>query len=611
MPNGYAGNGVHYNKRVGRWVKNADKAFDYEGLDMDAAAFAVSFYRAYPDAFADLCRSENARYQLELPQRMMLRILSRYRNVYITGVRGLTKTFCVLLAKMIEGVLYPGIVMRYAAPNQKQAAALATQAFHQIENDYPLLAQHWQLKNDRDDMFRITTQYGSQFSMYAPRGDNCSETIAEEIGQEMPEPFDMDKYERDILPTCRLERTVNQLTDRYFIQLKHAHISNACSKQNRAVTVHRNDCLQAMLHGAVGDGYVIDFSWVTALMGNIRNIEYIKDQRSKLTPTAYKREMCAINTGDSESPLITDEALSASRRNLLMEYRHYGDNSTIYIVSHDVSYVDDSKNAKCADVVLKLTRYDDMERRDKFRKKLVYIDNYPPPKTDYEQAQRVRRLWERYCMDGGQTTFLVVDAQAYGTGVIEELMKPTDDGRPPLCCYRHCAFTQIEQPNALPVIYPMKATARGGNDPDGDMISYAQLAFEQGDVELMTPNILDGVEAFKNLHRIKDARYDGTISAPYRQCELLCQQIMNLQTEVSGMTFRERRKSNAIQRDIWSALKYALRMAWRLENGEKAEKYKPKSGWAERIAEARKQAGSYPASGGERASVLAMRTATR
>lgn len=612
MPTGYAGQGMRYSKKLGRWVnKELDKAFDYESLDQESAAFAVSFFRAYPDAFADLCRAPDARYSLELPQRMILRIIMRFRNSYITGCRGLTKTYCILLGKMIKGILWPGIRLRYVAPNQKQAANLATQAFHQIEHDYPIIASHWALRNDRDDMFRITTIYGSEFTMYTPRGDNCHETIAEEIGQEGRDPFDMDKYETEILPTCRLERTVNQMPDRYHIQLQHSHISNACSKQNRAFSAHRAACLKDMIHGELFEGYVIDFSWITALMGNLRNISYIKDQRAKLTMTAWKREMCALYTGDAESPLIPDETLSASRRNPLMEAKHCGDPQVIYVVSHDVSYVDDAKNAKCADVVVKLSLYDDMERRDKYRKQVVYIDNYPPPKTDYLQAQRVRSLWEKFCMTGGQTTYLVVDAQAYGTGVVEELMKPTEDGKPPLCCINHMAFQFIEQPGALPVIYPMKATGRGGADADADMISYAQMEFEQENAELLVANVLDGVEAYKRAHRIKDGRYDAQISLPYRQCELLCQQIANLQTEVSGLSFKEKRKSKAIQRDIWSALKYALWMAQKLETGMKTENYRTKSSWADKIEEVKRRGAIAYRGTGERANVLAMRPKVR
>ena len=101
MPTGYAGEGSHYSKKLGRWVKKEnEKAFDYDGLDLDAAGFVVSFFRYYPDYYADLCRSPNAQYKLELPQRIMLRVNARYRKVYITGTRGLTKTYIVILERL-------------------------------------------------------------------------------------------------------------------------------------------------------------------------------------------------------------------------------------------------------------------------------------------------------------------------------------------------------------------------------------------------------------------------------------------------------------------------------------------------------------------------------
>lgn len=585
MPTGYrADEGKTYSKKLGRWLKaEKEKAFEYENVNRDSAALLISFFRHYPDYLCDILRSPNAQYALQLPQRMMLRIITRYKDTYITGCRGLTKTYCILLGKMIKGILYPGVVMRYCAPNQKQAAQLATQAFHQIEKDYPILASYWNVRNDRADMFYITTNYGSEFSMYAPRGSNCSDTTAEEIGAEGKDAFDMDKYEADVLPTCRIIRTVNQHKDRTYINCQHSHISNACSKVNRAYSIHRNQVMKEMVYGDVGDGYVIDFSYITALMGGLRDINYVKDMKSKLSPLDWLREMCARYTGTGDNPLIPDETIAKSKRNMIAEYEHCGDMNAIYIVSHDVSYTEGSRRAECADVVIKLTRYKEVSRRDKFRKQLVFADSYPPPKTAFEQAQKLKKLWMRYCLDGAQTTYLVIDVQAYGTEIAEELFKPTTDGTPSLCCVDHMRFADIEQPNALPVIYPMKAGTRGSTDVEGDMIQYAQAEFDHGYVELLTGNVLDGINAYKNLHDIKDDFADRKIKLAYDKSEKLAQQIANLKAEVSGLSLKERRKSKAIQRDIWSALKYALRMAQRLEMGEKKEKYRAKSSWSSAI----------------------------
>lgn len=580
MPNSYSGNKLVYSHSQDKWVeKPTTTEFDYEGIDQEAAAFMLSFFRWYPDYFADLCRDPGARYGLELPQRLMMRVFARYRETFITGCRGLTKTYCILLTKMIEGILYPGEIMLYIAPDQKQAAKLATQAYHQIEKDYPLIAAYWDLRNDRTDMFRISTKYGSEFTMYAPRGDNSSQTIAEEIGQEAP-PFNIEKYENDVRGTCRLERRVNQKPDRAHIDQKHSHISNACSRQNPAYEKYRHGALKAMVTSDdPHEGYAIDIPWEVAVLFDIRSVAYVRDMKSKLTAEAWQREMCAHYTGSSDNPLITDETLAKSKKTALAEFSHCGSDNAVYIVSHDVAYADGRKNAKCADVVMKLTTYPGMTRRDKYRKQIVFVDNYAPQSTPYEQAQKVKSLWIKFCKSGGNATYMLIDAQAVGSDVVKELMKPTTDGTPPLCSIDHSFMPELEQPNALPVIYVMKST-RGGENPEGEMVEAAQREFEQGFVELLTTNVLDGVEAYKNYHNIKETNADAQIAKPYVNTALLCTQIGNLMTKPSGMTRKEVRKSTAIQRDIWSALKYAIWLALKLEAQGVTEKYETESDWS-------------------------------
>lgn len=581
MPTGYQGRGKVYSKRTGKWsAKKLESAYDYNEMkNKDGAALLLSLFRFFPDFYYDVLRSPSAKYSLELPQRMMLRIFARYRNVYITGSRGLTKTYSVVLSKTHAGTVYPGEIVRYCAPRAKQSALLASSAYKQACIDYPIVTAMWNVNNDRDDMFRISTDFGSQFTMYAPRGDNSMAIVGEEMGAEGDNGFDMKSFKDEVHPTNRLERMINGMLDRTHVGLKEHYIANACSRQNEAFTTFRANALKDMIKGEKYAGYAIDIPWECSLLSNIRSIAYYKSQKTTLSAESWMREMCVKYIGAEENPLIPDDVVSQSRRLKVMESEHCGDPNCIYIVSHDVSYKDSRKNAKCADVVVKLTRYETVSRRDKYRKQVVFVDNYPPPPTDYAQADKLKKLWYRFCKDGAQTTYLVVDTQAYGTSVVEELMKPSSDGTPTLCCVDH-DFAEIEQQGSLPVIYPLKAESRGFKNNEGMMITYAQNEFEKGYVELLISNAYEGVEAYKAANNIKDIYFDGKIRAPYAQTEVLCQQIANLKVDVSGTTLKERRFSKAIQRDIWSALKYALRYAEILEKELAAQTYRKKSGWS-------------------------------
>lgn len=557
-----------FSRSEGKWVDvETTSKYDYtdEDVDNDGIAYLISFFRWYPDYFADLFRAENAKYELELAQRIMLRTFARYRNVYITGVRGLTKTFIVVLHAIIDGILYPGSTIKYCAPEQKQAAKLATQAFHSIEECYPILTSMWKVRNDRADMFYMTTDFGSSFSMYVTRGDNADTVIGEECGQEAPGAFPMDHFTSDIYPIVRNVRMVNQHEDTTHIHQKHLHIANACSKTNQAFTELRRNCLRCMYSkNKKYDGFVFDASYITALVSNVRDISYFQDLRNMYItkPEKWLRECCARYTGTGENPMILDENISRARRLMTAEFGHCGDANVLYIIAHDVSYSDGARNAKCADVVLKLSRYTQVSKKDVYKKQAVFVDAYAPPKTYYEQAMRIKALWKRFCMIGGQPTYIILDANGNGDCVLEELLKPCGDNVP-ICCVDH-SRKEIEQKNALPVIYPLKSGLRGKYD-ESTIIENAQGQFAQGNIELLTSNTLDGVEQYKLREAIKDGKSDMYIAQPYKRTDELCQQIENLQAIVSGMSLKEKRKSKAIQRDIWSALKYGLFLAKMLE----------------------------------------------
>lgn len=583
MPTGYAAGGLTYSKRLGKWVKKQkERTFDYEAVNTDSVSFIVSVFRWYPDYFLDCIRDKNAKYNLELPQRIMLRIFARYRNVYITGVRGLTKTYIILLGNLVEGVLFPGHTVRYCAPNQKQAAALAAAAFHEIEKSYPILTNMWQIRNDRSDMFRITTPYGSEFTMYVTRGATTNAVVGEECGQEGENAFPMDDFVANILPTVRDNIQVNQKKDTVHINKKHQYIGNACSRTNKAYTKLRQSCLIDMaMQDKPYEGYAVDMSWITALLGNLRDIEYFNDLKRTLSPSGWLRECCARYTTTNDDPLISDDTLAKSRVNMSMEDCHCGNNEAIYIVSVDYAFKDNVRNAKCGLAILKLTRFKSKDRRDKFRKQFVYLDSYAPPKTSYAQAQKVRNIWKRYTLNGAQATYLVMDERNGGSLILPEYMKPPEDGLPALCCYKHLEHTDIEQPNALPIIYPINAGTRGARDEDGEMIRYAQVEWEQGNIELLTPSLSDGIEQYKKNHGIKDDYADAQIAHPYKKTDELCQQIQNLTTAVTGYTTREVRRSKYVQRDIWSACKYALRFAAILEKELVRETYRASNPWEE------------------------------
>ena len=529
----------------------------------------------------------------ELLQRVMMREYARKREVSITGTRSLTKTSTKMKYAMVNGLVWPGTQSAYYGPSYKQLAAIGSKTYHQIEHDYPLLAKHWRVSAESKDDFKIETECGSAFYISAMRGDNLHDVTAEEYAQEENPPFDYAEYSTVVLPAVRLWHNVRGQPDPNYVGYKKHAITSAGRKQNHAFQT-RCKVMKKMTEGE--SAFAMDISWESIVLMQMRPYDWAMNLKDELSVEKWMREMESRYTGADEFPVLSDEVLTESQQLTVMETEHcckmprcaQKPEDVIYIIGYDVSYEDSAKNAKCACVTLKLTRQKDYLKRDRFLKQLVYIDDWPPPDQSKAQARRLKNIWNRFCYEGSQT-YIAIDSWQYGRGVVEDLMTDLGDGLPPLCIRKHAAYAAAELPDAIPIIYPIKAGGTGVTDPDFEMLKYAQTEFEHHNVELLTLNANEGVEAYKRLHRIKDDNRDYQIALPYQKCRELSGQIQNLKLVPSGAGMSEKRISKSIQRDSWSALKYALRLAQIIEREELLEEIsgRNKSDWETELAKYR------------------------
>jgi hypothetical protein len=188
-------------------------------------------------------------------------------------------------------------------------------------------------------------------------------------------------------------------------------------------------------------------------------------------------------------------------------------------------------------------------------------------------------------MDNGAPSYIALDGRAYGKSVTEEIHKDMQDGLPPICCMNH-EYPELEEKGAVPILYSVQATGgsiNGKHDSDADMIRYAEVEFEQGNIRLLTSNVYEGVESYKKAHNIRDPELDGKIARPYQKTRELIGQIGNLRKVASGFNIREERISKSINRDMWSALKYALRVVYLLERQNLLGEGNRTSSWSKEI----------------------------
>ena len=552
------------------WVRKKQFAdAEYENFG-DGLPYLIALFRFFPDFMLDLFHSENADFDLSFIQRVFLRINANYDSTDITACRGATKSYCRQAGGYTDGLMWPGETTAVAGPSLKQTAKIASDTHKQLENNYPGLTALYTVESDGVDRFVVSTSYGSRISIDNKRGSTVFRATAEETAQEEPPPFDAENYAKVVIPAVRGEYRVNGLQSPAYHYFRKDSITSAGRRQQYAYETRREH-RRLMARGK--SAYVIDVPYDVILLEQMRPIAWAESIRNELTAAQWMREMESLYSGSDKNPIIRDEVLTESRSLLLMEEHHCckdRDNKlrpedVIYIVAYDVSFRDAKANAKCACAVVKCTKQDDYYHRDKYLKQLVWLEDWSPAETPtpIAQAQRLRRIWSRFCFDNSQT-YIVIDANSYGDGVLTSLMGQPVGGGVPLCCYNHLDYTELELQGAIPIIYPVRASSYGA-DKESEMVLNAELQFEHSNVQLLTGNTNEGVEAYKRYHRIKDDSMNYKIARPYLKTNELIGQIQNLREEPSGQGIRERRISQHIQRDSWSALKYALRFAQILE----------------------------------------------
>lgn len=571
--------GKFYSKNLKKWVdKETERKIDYDQYDDETCALLISYWRWYPDKFVDLCEAETPDYSQEIIQRINLRAFCRYQQVFITGSRGTTKTHEALKGRLVMGVLWPGITMQYFGPNLKQTAAICSKTFQALQKNYPILCSFWDVIADSEERFVLKTKYGSEINISTMRGSNASSVLAEECAQqESGKQFDHETFKEVVLPAIRLKRRINREDDVLFPQIQKQYITSAGIQQNESFEIRKQ------VIKCVGEGrsaFVVDYPYQIAILSGIRDITWAEDLKRTLAPEQWSREMLSLWTGSSENPVISDLVLTESKTLLTMEYQHCGDPNALYVIGYDNSYRDGSNNAKCAAAVFKCTEQDDFYKKDHYLKELVYISDNPPPRESAAQARMLKQLWWRFTASGKHATYIAIDARAYGTSIVEDLHKDLGDGLPPLCCMNH-EHKELELDGALPVIYPIVATSgfTGTHDSDGAMLEYAEREWEHRNVRILTTNLYDGIKAYKLRNKIKTDDLDRTIARPYIKTRELCTQISNLIKKVTGYGISEQRISKSIQRDMWSAVKYALRVIRILEDERRIAGIKKKNPW--------------------------------
>ena len=99
----------------------------------------ADFFTAYPDIFLDIIKPADSNFTLFFYQRIVLRAIMRFKEVYVTACRAFSKSFLTILALFLQCVFIPGTKRFICAPNKNQSAQIAKEKLVEIYDKFPLL----------------------------------------------------------------------------------------------------------------------------------------------------------------------------------------------------------------------------------------------------------------------------------------------------------------------------------------------------------------------------------------------------------------------------------------------------------------------------------------
>lgn len=511
-----------------------------------------SYFRHYPDKFLDFIQPEDAKTKLYFYQRIYLRIIFRFRKVFITATRGTSKSFIQNLAFVLLCIMYPRQKLFCCAPGKEQAAKITQECLDDIFEFFPLLRDEVKYFKKEKDYTKLIFFNNSKYDVVqmkdSARGGRRFGGAVEEIADKK---FDGDMLNAVVIPLMANSRTAMcGGVDPNEIHKREVYISTASTQQQFAYAKCKeifDDMIAGGSSFSTGNSYELP-----CLFGQL-DIDFIEEKRESPTYSImdFMREYESIYTGSSSESLVSDEKLNKCRTLGVAEWEHCGDTHARYVLSYDVSRTTGKESALSALMVIKI-----MPRGDgTYHKQLVNLFSMEG-QHDTWQAKFLKQKVKEY-----KACILIIDANGIGSGVVDQLVLDLNDGNPPYKVVndKDNIWTKYQTEDAIPMVFALKSQNK--ETKNSDMINNFMKVFNKLDIELLkTP--YEGIKELEKKSKKKfkeDSEEIALAEIPYLLTNNLIEEIMNLLYKQRGNNESEVEQiSKSIPKDKFSALMYGL-----------------------------------------------------
>lgn len=392
----------------------------------DELSNVMSIWTAYPDIYLDRIKPVDSNFTLFFYQRITLRAVMRFKNVYITAPRAFSKSFITILGLILQCIFIPGTKRFICAPNKNQSAQIAKEKIVEIYDRWPLLRKEVVGGEISDtpgnfgkDYVTLKFRNGSQFDVVgaldSQRGGRRHGGLIDEVRDHEEQPIN-----EIVLPLLNVSRRMpdNTVNPREVNQQR-IFMTSAGLKTSFAydilIDVFENSIIKPKTNFCLGCDYRVP------VLHGLLDKDYIDELRMSPSYSAdsFAREYMSIWSGSSEDSWFNFDKMTKYRKIKNPEtHANFRPNANqFYLLSVDVGRIHDQ-------TVVCVFRVNIAGDR-KFYVTLVNIyvlGRESQTKTFEQQAIELKRIIRDF-----QPRDVVIDTNGLGVGLGDEMIKQQYD----------------------------------------------------------------------------------------------------------------------------------------------------------------------------------------
>ena len=433
---------------------------NYLEKNMEKIGNVMSIFSAYPDIYLDIIKPQDSSFTLFFYQRITLRALMRFKDVFGTAPRAFSKSFITILAMILQCIFIPGTKRFICAPNKTQAAQIAKEKIVEIYDRWPLLRKEVLGGEISDtpgnfgkDYVTLKFRNGSQFDVVgaldSQRGGRRHGGLIDEVRDHDETPIN-----EVVLPLLNVSRRLpdNTVNEKEPNQQR-IFMTSAGVKTSFAYDLLIDDFIDSIIHPK--STFVFGCDYRVPVIHGLLDKTYINKLKtsSSFKEESFAREYASLWSGSSEEAWFNFDKLAKYRKikNPETSAKLRANSNQFYLLSVDVGRLNDQ--TVCC--VFRVNVFGE----GKYFATLVnlyVLGRQAETKTFNRQVIELKRIIKKF-----NPLEVVIDTNGLGIGFADEMIREQVDEfgniYEPLGFKNDDDFLKIQPKDAMCILYGIKA----------------------------------------------------------------------------------------------------------------------------------------------------------